>query len=173
MAAGIIIRNASEKDIAAIHEITQEAFEKYAFDSRQTNIKALAEKPEDIEHELKQKQILIGELEGEYAGSIRYEILPKNICYISRFGVKLFAQSRGMGGALVNEVVKAAQNAACKAVCLHTSAKMYSLVRFYYGKGFFIHSTSPEKGYMRALFVKELNGLDSLHDYRMDIPASY
>ena len=172
--SGIQVRKASQKDIPQIFAITQEAFQKYAFDSgNQPNIKALSETETDILAQMHSKEILIGELEGMAAGSIRYEFLPNGICYITRFGVKLFAQGRGMGGALVGAVVKAACEKGCQAVCLHTSAKMYSLVRFYYGKGFFIHSTATDKGYVRGLFVKELNGRDSLRDYRDDIPSGY
>jgi hypothetical protein len=38
---------------------------------------------------------------------------------------------------------------------LHTASKYSSLVRFYYGCGFYILSTSTERGYVRALMVKE------------------
>jgi len=35
---------------------------------------------------------------------------------------------------------------------------MFPLVRFYYGQGFFVHSTTTDRGYIRALMVLELNG---------------
>jgi transcriptional regulator CtsR len=38
---------------------------------------------------------------------------------------------------------------------LHTASRMLSLVRFYYGKGFYIESTTNDRGYIRALLCKE------------------
>ena len=38
---------------------------------------------------------------------------------------------------------------------LHTASKYKALVRFYYGCGFYIKSTSEDRGYVRALFIKE------------------
>jgi hypothetical protein len=34
---------------------------------------------------------------------------------------------------------------------------MTSSIRFYYGMGFYIHSTSTDRGYIRALLCKELD----------------
>ena len=41
-------------------------------------------------------------------------------------------------------------------ITLHTAAKMASQVRFYYGLGFYVHSTTTARGYIRGLFCKEL-----------------
>ena len=40
-------------------------------------------------------------------------------------------------------------------ISLHTGAKVTSLVRFYYGRGFYIDSTDKSRGYVRALLVKD------------------
>ena len=40
---------------------------------------------------------------------------------------------------------------------LHTAAKYFDLVRFYYGRKFYIESISEDRGYKRALMVKEYN----------------
>ena len=42
-----------------------------------------------------------------------------------------------------------------KRLSLHTGSKISSLIRFYYGRGFFIESTDTDRGYVRALLVKE------------------
>ena len=42
-----------------------------------------------------------------------------------------------------------------KKIYLHTGSKVASLVKFYYGRGFYIDSTTKDKGYVRALLVKE------------------
>ena len=38
---------------------------------------------------------------------------------------------------------------------LHTGSKITSLIRFYYGRGFYIDSTDKSRGYVRALLIKE------------------
>ena len=42
------------------------------------------------------------------------------------------------------------------AIAQHNNTKYYKLARYYYGKGFYVHSTTTDHGYIRALFVKEL-----------------
>ena len=42
-----------------------------------------------------------------------------------------------------------------KKLMLHTAAKFFTLVRFYYGRGFYIDEVSKDKGYARALLIKE------------------
>lgn len=175
MAMELTIRRATTDDIPIIMDITQEAFLKYSFDAgiqQQSMIQALHETPEDIAAELDSKIILLGEFNGQALGSIRYEFFSSGITYFSRLGVKLVAQSYGMGSALVNAVLEASLERGQHAVALHTNAKMYSLVRFYYGKGFYVHSTSIDRGYVRALLIRENDDIDTTHDYRQDIPSS-
>ena len=172
----IAVREATLADVPAILDITKEAFEKYAFDmgKNQQPIHALKEGALAVEADLARKLVLIGELDGQPVGSVRCEFLPGNIAYFSRFGVKLHAQSCGMGGALVSAVVEACRAREAAALALHTNARMFSLIRFYYGKGFFIHSTSTDRGYLRALLVKELGRLSSqTTDYAALLPEGY
>lgn len=175
MAMELTIRKATSADIPTIMDITQEAFLKYSFDAgiqQQSMIHALHETPEDIEEQLASKTILLGEFNGQALGSIRYEFFSNGITYFSRLGVKLVAQSYGLGSALVNAVVETSFDRGQHAVALHTNTKMYSLVRFYYGKGFYVHSTTADRGYVRALLIRENDGIDTTHDYRLDIPSS-
>ena len=152
------IRPAREDDIDAIHAITQEAFYKYARDLGLPHlVTALQETPEAIRKDMAIKRVLVGFLDGEPVGSIRYEVLPGNIAYISRFGVKLIAQGCGMGHALVKAVESECRTQGVDAVILHTSSKMSSLVRFYYGCGFYVHSVNTSRGYYRALLCRELD----------------
>lgn len=172
----IAIRQAGSADIPAILEITREAFEKYAFDMGKNRqpIHALKEGSEAIAADLKKKLVLVGDLDGETVGSVRCEFLDSGVAYFSRFGVKLHAQSCGMGGALVSAVVEACRQRGSRALALHTNARMYSLIRFYYGKGFFIHSTRTDRGYLRALLVKELTAAPSeILDYEGMLPSLY
>ena len=155
--AKAIVRRAVEADIPAIWEITQEAFLKYAYDlGSRGKVKALAETQQDILLDMQQKTVLMGTVEGVPMGSIRFEVIG-GVAYISRFGVKLMAQGRGMGRALIAEVERLCRaRGDVAAIALHTSSRMSSLMRFYYGQGFFVHSTSADRGYIRALLIREL-----------------
>ena len=171
----LLVRPATPSDVEAILEITHEAFEKYAFDlGSSQSVTALHEDRNALLRDMEKKLVLVGELDGQPVGSVRCEFLESGIAYFSRFGVKLYAQSCGMGGALVRAVVDAAKEREMRAIALHTSAKMFSLVRFYYGKGFFIHSTAADRGYLRALLVRELQPTrEDITDYAALLPASY
>ncbi len=153
----IDVRKATAADIPAIAEITLEAFDKYARDLGQPEkVYALKEGPEIIARDIEQKAVFIATLDGEPVGSIRYEVLPSGVAYISRFGVKLIAQSCGVGRRLIQAVVSDCSENGLEAIALHTSSRMASLIRFYYGQGFYIHSTDFSRGYVRALLAKPL-----------------
>ncbi len=55
----------------------------------------------------------------------------------------------------MNEVDNYMQKLGVYKIYLHTASRMLSLVRFYYGKGYYIESTNQNKGYIRALLCKE------------------
>ena len=153
----LIIRKAGQEDISAIHQITKEAFEKYAIDlGLPETVSALKENEKTILKEMASKTILIAILDGVPVGSIRYEILPDNSAYISRFGVKLDIQKSGVGRALMEAVEEALRNKDVDMISLHTATKMTAQIRFYYGLGFYVHSTTTDKGYIRGLLCKEL-----------------
>ncbi|MEL7608569.1 MAG: GNAT family N-acetyltransferase [Bacillota bacterium] len=157
----IVIRRAEESDAETILAITKEAFEKYAFDlGRPDLVYALSDDEEKIVRDIRTKNVFVATLEGVPVGTIRYHN-EAGVALITRFGVTLKAQSCGVGGALVRTVVEDAAKNGFEAVALHTSAKMASLIRFYYGQGFYIRTTSTDRGYVRALLVRELKpGVD-------------
>lgn len=153
----LIIRKAGQEDISAIHQITKEAFEKYANDlGLPETVSALKENEETILNEMESKTILIAILDGVPVGSIRYEIQPDKSAYISRFGVKLDIQKSGVGRALMEAVEEDLYNKDVDMITLHTATKMTAQIRFYYGLGFYVHSTTTDKGYIRGLLCKEL-----------------
>ncbi|MFZ5974087.1 MAG: GNAT family N-acetyltransferase [Bacillota bacterium] len=158
----LTIREAAPADAGIVFDITQEAFKKYASAIESPQVAALKETKEDILRDMAKKTVLIAYLDGEPAGSVRFQVFD-GFAYISRFGVKLMAQGCGVGRALIKEVEKRCRALGLKAILLHSSSRLFSLVRFYYGQGFFIYSTTTDRGYVRALLVKELeeeNGLD-------------
>ena len=75
--------------------------------------------------------------------------------YLSRFGVSPEFQNHGVGKSLMSVVDTVMMEKGVSRLELHTAAKYFDLVRFYYGRKFYIDSISEDRGYKRALMVKE------------------
>lgn len=152
----VCIRPALTADIPSITEITHAAFAVYANDVRMPGaIAALRETPADVAKALQAQHVLIAELGGVPVGCVRYQDIG-GIGYLSRFAVRPDLQRGGIGRLLVQGVEDGCTAMGLPAIALHTSSRMSSLVHFYYRAGYFIHSTNTERGYIRALFVREL-----------------
>lgn len=144
------------EDAPAIREIMQESFKKYMEDTGLTgSMEALAESYEDIVRDIETKEVYIAIIDDMAVGSVRLQINPDNTAYLSRFGVSLSYHNIGIGKSLMNLVDKLLKARGVKRVSLHTASKYRDLVRFYYGRGFYIDSTTRDRGYVRALMVKE------------------
>lgn len=149
------IRIAKYDDINDILSITKEAFEKYVQLAGIETTPAMYETYDDVKNDIDNKIVLIAFSDGVPVGSARIEILEDNTAYFSRFGVKLTSQNNGIGKSIMNLVDKILISKGIKRLCLHTGAKITSLIRFYYGRGFYIDSTDKSKGYVRALLIKD------------------
>jgi len=118
-------------------------------------MEALEESLEDIKKDIETKEVFIAIIDDVPVGTIRVQILPDNTAYISRFGVRLQYHNMGVGKAMMSLVDKLLISKGVKRVRLHTASKYAELMRFYYGRGFYVDSTSRERGYIRALLVKD------------------
>lgn len=151
-----IIRKAVPEDAPAIHDIMREAFEKYRKDTGlEGTMEALRESLDDIKRDIETNEVYVAFIDGNPAGSIRITISQESTAYISRFGVKLQYHNMGIGKAMMSLVDKLLISSGVSKAFLHTASKYKDLVRFYYGRGFYVQSTTTEKGYVRALMVKE------------------
>lgn len=151
-----IIRKAVVEDAPAIRDIMQESFRKYMEDTGLTgSMDALSESYKDIVRDITTKEVYIAIIDDVAVGSVRVELRPDNTAYLSRFGVKLSYHNIGIGKSLINLVDKLLAARGIQSVSLHTASKYRDLVRFYYGRGFYVESTSKDRGYVRALMVKE------------------
>ena len=152
---GFEIRNASEADIDQIMEITGDAFVKYKeLAKTEYSLAALNETRETVADDIKNKLVLVACINGKVVGSVRVAVNGE-IGYLSRFGVSPDYQNLGIGKALMNLVDINMKVLGVKQLQLHTAAKVKSLVCFYYGRGFYIDSTSKERDYIRALLCKD------------------
>lgn len=154
------VRLANYDDIPAIMNITREAFVKYRELAGTEHLAALEESYNDVKHDIDTKVVLLALSDGEPVGSVRVEIFPDHTAYLSRFGVKVTSQNNGIGKSIMNLVDRIMIKKGVKQISLHTGAKITSLVRFYYGRGFYIDSTDKSRGYVRALLVKDYDEKD-------------
>lgn len=149
------VRIATYDDIPDILDITHEAFVKYAELAGLPTIAALDETYEDVKHDIDTKIVLIAFSDSTPVGSVRVEVFDDNTAYLSRFGVKLTSQNNGIGKSIMNLVDRIMIKKGVKSIALDTGAKISSLIRFYYGRGFYIDSTDKSRGYVRAHLIKE------------------
>ncbi len=149
------VRIATYDDIPDILKITKEAFVKYIELAGIESTPAISETYEDVKKDIDNKIVLIALSDGIPVGSVRVEIFDDNTAYLSRFGVKVTSQNNGIGKSIMNLVDRIMLKKGVKKICLHTGSKVTSLIRFYYGRGFYIDSTDKSKGYVRALLIKD------------------
>jgi ribosomal protein S18 acetylase RimI-like enzyme len=151
-----IIRKAVIDDAAAIKSIMEDSFHKYMLNTGITHqVDALSETLDDIVKDIKTKEVFIAFMDDIPVGAARVGILNGNTAYISRFGVRSEYHNIGIGKALMNLIDKYLISRKINSVSLHTASKYSELVRFYYGRGFYIASTCDDRGYIRALMVKD------------------
>ena len=148
------VRRAADDDAGDIAKITHSAFLKYIQLAGLSTTAALSETTADVQNDIKNKLVLAAFLDDETVGCVRVEI-KGDTAYLSRFAVSNEYQNLGIGKSLINMVDVEMRAAGVKRLSLHTASKVASLVRFYYSRGFFVESTSFDKGYVRALLVKE------------------
>lgn len=149
------VRHAEEKDIESIMEITREAFIKYSEMTGVTKLDALNETYEDVKYDIENKFVLIALSDGEPVGCVRVEIKPDKTAFLTRFAVKVTCQNNGIGKSLMNHVDKSMKKRDVKEISLYTASKTAPLIRFYYGRGFYVESIDSTRGYLRAKLVKE------------------
>jgi N-acetylglutamate synthase-like GNAT family acetyltransferase len=155
--APITIRKAVPNDATQIHSVLAVAFADY-YTMLGITPPGISETTDDIKEDIGRKNVLVARASNTLTvGTVRYHMID-SVCYISRFGILPNWQSGGTGEKLFLEVERNAKELGASAIMLHSAAKLSKQVRYYYGQGFFIHSTDFSKGYIRALFIKELDG---------------
>ena len=152
---GFNIGLATEKEIPAIQEITKYSFQKYIKNTGLSDIEALNETYDKIKSDIENKLVFVAFINDKPIGSVRIELRDNHTAYLSRFGVMPYRQNQGIGKSIMSVVDEVMVEKGVKRLELHTAAKYFDLVRFYYGRHFYIESVSNERGYPRALMVKE------------------
>ncbi len=149
------VRRATLDDTDSILEITHKAFQKYIEVAGITDTAALHETKEQIEKDIEEKLVYVAYIDNEVVGSVRAEVINADTAYLSRFGVSDAYQNLGIGKSIMGVFDKEMKKLGIKRVLLHTASKAFPLVRFYYGRGFYVYSTTTCKGYIRVLMCKD------------------
>jgi len=155
------IKKAAVEQADEISNITKAAFDIYrgALDAAtEVRLTALTESVADVRRDIEQNTVFTACENDKIIGAIRVKALSNDLAYIYRFAVDPCESSGGVGSELLAAAVNHCAEHGFSAVTLHTNSKYYKLARYYYGKQFYVHSTDMSKGYIRALFVKDLNG---------------
>ncbi len=154
------IIKAEEKHAQELLEVTKSAFLDYKSELLPTiEVKALQEKLEDVLHDIKHNEVYVALSNRKIIGGIRVKRLSAELAYIYRFAVDKDSSGQGVGSGLLGHAIEECIECGYNAIALHTNTKYFKLAKYYYGKDFFVHSTATDKGYIRALFIKELNAL--------------
>ncbi len=149
------VRLATVEDAKSIMDITREAFLIYKEMAGAETLDALQESYEDVVRDIKEKIVLIAMSDGEPVGCVRVEIKDDKTAWLTRFAVKVTCQNNGIGKSMMNHVDKVMKREGVKTISLYTASKVASLIRFYYGRGFYVETTDDERGYIRAKLTKE------------------
>lgn len=153
----IQILRATPSDVKDILNITKLAFSVYKNElDTNINVKALSETEQDVAFDIENNTVFVAKFNEKLLGSIRIKKLTDDLAYIYRFAVHPSENNNGVGTELLNYALEECIKMDIAAAALHTNAKYFRLARYYYGKLFYVHSTDNSKGYIRALFVKEL-----------------
>ena len=149
------VRRATLDDTDSIMKITQQAFVKYIEVAGITDTAALHETREQVEKDIQSKLVYVAYIDDVVVGSVRVEQINETTAYLSRFGVSNEYQNLGIGKSIMGVFDAEMKKLGIKRVLLHTAAKAFPLVRFYYGRGFYVYSTTICKGYIRVLMCKD------------------
>lgn len=154
MEKSFAIRQAVVTDAPEIHALLQKAFREYAEKIGVTELEALNETVSDIEQEIRKNIVFVATAGASVIGTIRVKITGDE-AHISRFAVNALFRNMGVGEALLSTVDRYLVPKGVKRVSLYTASNNLNLVRFYYGRGFYIDTVSHERGYPRARMIKE------------------
>ncbi len=166
MMESILFKKAAEPDLTSVKSVTRKAFKGYAKEIRkEDNVAALHETDAQILFDIKNKHVYLCEVDGAVAGAVRFEVLRDGIAYLSRLAIDPEYQSLGIGGLLLEKVRRECAALGMRAITLHTASRMRAAVAFYLKNGYYIHSITRDKEYIRAFMVNELTDMDELFDY--------
>ena len=155
MNSAYTIRRAESTDIQSIIRIIRDAFSKYKEETGAEKVDALNETCDDIQNDIDNKLVFVADCGGSVVGSVRVQLLNDNEAVLTRFAVAEESRNSGIGKAMMSVVDGEMKKNKIKKLYLYTASKYAPIIRFYYGRGFYIESVTETLGYLRAKLVKE------------------
>ena len=150
------IRKAIKADAADILGILRNSFAQYIKQSGiSLPLEAMLDDIEAIERDIETIDVFIAHMDGVPVGTVRVAVREGRPALLTKLGVVTGHHNVGIGKSLMNLVDKVIAEKGAKSLELYTAAKNTGLMRFYYGLGFYVDSTSKERGYIRALMRKD------------------
>jgi N-acetylglutamate synthase-like GNAT family acetyltransferase len=150
-----IIRKATIEDAEAVYSILQSSFKEYCEAVGIKITDALLETVEDIREQILSNTVYIAAVDDKVIGTLRLEVNGEE-AYLSRFAVDKNSRNSGVGETLMTVAEKHLIGLGVKKIILHTSSRHVTLMRFYYGRGFYAEDIKTNRGYFRARMVKNL-----------------
>lgn len=158
------VRKARISDVEEIRLLAKKSFEIYTGNAGITELVApLEETYNDVLKAIETTNVYVAIANEKIIGSVEIEIRPNKTAYLSRFGVSSIHQNNGIGKILMNAVDKSMKQLNITNLYLHTASEVFSLIRFYYGRGFYIETINNDKGYIRALLCKKYKSAKALN----------
>jgi len=150
------IRKAVKSDSADILEILRNSFAQYVKNSGITlPLEAMLDDIPAIERDIETMDVFIAHMDGMPVGTVRVAAQRGAPAQLTKLGVVTGFHNIGIGKSLMNLVDKVILAKGATSLELYTASKNKGLMRFYYGLGFYVDSTSKDRGYIRALMRKD------------------
>ena len=156
MEFSLIIRKAIKTDAPDIRAILEDSFTQYIKKSGiPLSIGDMLDDIPAIERDIENIDVYIAFLDGAPVGTVRVAIRDGEPAMLTKLGVVSDYNNIGIGKSLMNLVDKTVAGRGASSLILYTASKNTGIMRFYYGRGFYVDSTSKERGYIRALMRKD------------------
>ena len=156
MEYSLIIRKAVKKDAPYILDILSDSFGQYIKKSViPLRLEDMLDDIVSIERDIENIDVFIALIDGVPVGTVRVAVREGEPAMLTKLGVVSGYNNIGIGKSLMNLVDKVVAERGAKSLELYTASKNASIMRFYYGRGFYVDSTSKERGYIRALMRKD------------------
>jgi ribosomal protein S18 acetylase RimI-like enzyme len=158
MTAAITVRQATSADAPELLALIQRAMAVYARNSGiERPLDAELETLDDLRVHLAVDYVLVAEIGGRLAGTVRLVRQDEQTAYFSRFAVMPTLQRSGVGHLLYLAALRYLNERGYRQVLLHTALTNQPLVTFYQTRGFELISTGYDRGYPRGTFRKWLD----------------
>ena len=152
----MIIRKANKADAPHILAVLRDSFRQYIEKSDiPLPLEDMLDDIGSIERDIETIDVFIAFSDGIPVGTVRVAARAGEPAMLTKLGVVTAYNNIGIGKLLMNLVDKAVVERGARSVILYTAAKNAAIMRFYYGRGFYVESTSTERGYIRALMRKD------------------